>query len=422
MINNELIGSIVKKYGTPMFIYDKDKICQRIRELKNALPPEADLYYPIKTNPLVGIVRLIREQGCKAQATSATEITIALKAGFSSSDIIFTGPGKTRNELDYAIRCNIYCIIVESFIEIQYINAISLSKHVITKIGLRVNPGKIEFNSAITVDGISQFGISAMNVDKAISEAKNMNNVKLIGLHAYVASQIFDADIIINNTKCILGYFKYLAKKHSLSLEFCNFGGGFGVPYNKNDSRVNKGVLKQGLSDLLIDKVKPYTKCAFTSGRYLLAEAGVYATKILYTKESINRTFIIVDGESHYTKSYAFSGRYTGCDHKFTLLANRTYKETIQAIICGKQSMQTDMLAQKIVIHKPRPGDILVFNNMGAYGHIMNPAYYSTNPPPIEILHTNEGDIVLNKHVKRRLCLRKQLAKTNKMLLHDRYR
>ncbi|MGE5631443.1 MAG: hypothetical protein ACM3TR_10140 [Caulobacteraceae bacterium] len=418
MINDDIITALAKKYNTPLYLYDGNIISEKINRMKKLLPPDTVLFYSIKANPLIGITRLMREKGCKVEVASDGEIEIALCAGFNGADIIFTGPGKTEEEILFAIEKGVYCIIAESYEEILCINSLSKKLNRVTNIGLRLNPSIDNISGSVIMGGVSQFGISEEFVDNIIPKVKSLSNIRLIALHSYLASQQLDAGKIVDNVRHIFNLYNELIEKHSLDIELLDFGGGFGVPYFPHEHALDEDRLRNGLAEVFTNK-KEGIVLAFESGRYLLADAGVYITKIIYVKECKDKLFAIVDGGSHHYSSLAFLGRYIRHNFPARIISEKKQIKTATVTVCGKQCAPTDILAKDIELNMPNAGDLMIFEKSGAYGFSMSPVLFLSNKTCTELLLLEDRVYLLRESMGREFFANIQKSNENYIRIQD---
>lgn len=419
MIHDDLIIALAKKYDTPLYLYDGNIICQKINNLKRLLPSNSILFYSIKANPLIGIARLLREKGCKAETASDGEIEIALRAGFTGDDIIFTGPGKTQEEIIFAIEQGVHCIIAESYEEILYINSLSQKTQRVTNIGLRINPSIKDIGGSVIMGGASQFGIPEEIINEIISKIKSLHNVRLIALHSYLASQILNARQIVENVKNMYSLYSKLIKTHSLAIELLDFGGGFGVPYFPHEHLLDEDALKNDLTKVFVDKTEENIHWAFESGRYLLADAGIYITKVLYIKKCFGKLFAVVDGGSHHHASLAFLGRYIRHNFPVRIISKKNHDMTVTISVCGKQCAPTDILAKDVELNMPNIGDLMVFEKSGAYGLSMSPVLFLSNRSSAELLVHEDRVYLLRESMGREFYVNTQKAENDYIRLKD---
>ncbi|MBE7056367.1 MAG: diaminopimelate decarboxylase [Ruminococcaceae bacterium] len=392
-MDNDLIKKAICKFKTPFYLYNEKEITNSIHTLTDTLPETAQLFYSLKANPNLKIIKLIRKQKVAVEVSSIGEIKRALKAGVKPWSIIFSGPGKQKEELQYAIKKGVFCINVESLDEIKLINKIGMERSVIVNVAIRINPNLNSSKTSIKMTGIaSQFGIDEASIDETIRIAKKLKNIKIIGIQLYSGTQLLNYEDILFNTKTCIEYSRCISEKHQLDFSYINFGGGFGIPYFNGEQNLDCYRLKLGLEQLFCEN-NQYLKnmrCVFESGRFLIADAGVFVTKILYKKISHGKIFLVCDGGSNFHANSAFLGRRVRYNFPITVITKETIEATELVTITGPLCTPTDVIAQDILLPQCNSGDYIVVEKSGAYGLTNSPVLFISHPKPVEALFINE--------------------------------
>ena len=181
ILNNEIIRKIAIEYNTPLYIYDRRVIKNNYRCLKDSLYPGASLYYAMKCNPLLGICEILANEGAGIEVASTGEMKVALKSGIDGNKIIFTSPGKTESEIDYAIKNNIKIINIDSLDEAEIVNKIAKSSNKNVNIGLRINPSVSFSNAKIKMTGIAILTEFAVSICRDSGETAIASKIDLGG-------------------------------------------------------------------------------------------------------------------------------------------------------------------------------------------------------------------------------------------------
>lgn len=396
------ICEIDKKYGTPMYLYQKDIICKNYNNLKSKILPGASLFYSMKANPLSGICKLLYEMGAGVEVASEGELNIALNAGVPASKIIFTGPGKTEKEIEFAIENEIKMINIDSLEELSIIDNIAIKKNKTVKVGVRINPAVSFSNAKIKMSGVaSQFGIEEERLDDFFSEVHKYQNVVICGFQIYMGTQMLLADDIVKNTDYALNLFFNLAQKYNIILEVANVGGGFGVKYFEKETGLDLDKLKVNM-DMLYEKYKvelKNTEVIFESGRFIMAESGRFITKVLYVKASKGVKYVVCDGGSNFHSSAAFLGRFVRNNFPLTTYPEGEEKE--KAVIVGPLCTPLDVIGQNVLVNKNiKKGDYVIIEKSGAYGLTYSPFAFLSHTTPIELLLDNDEQYVLREPVE----------------------
>lgn len=385
---DKIIAEVAGQYGTPLYLYDGDKLKSQYQLLKNCFPANFEIFYSIKANPLLGICRLLLTLGCRIEIASAGELKIALAAGFEPGNIIFTSPGKTQAELDYAVTSDIYCINIESVAEAELLNRIAGEKSKTVRVAIRVNPDFNLSGAGIKMTGVaSQFGIDQAQLETAFGRLKAFTNLNIAGIQIYTGTQMLDAANIVNTMEAIIKLAVDLSNGYQFNLEFLDLGGGFGIPYFGGESRLELEILKQGITaiwDSYKDRLSQ-TRIAVESGRFLMAEAGVYLTRVLYKKECKGKKYLICDGGSNQHASSAFLGRHIRNNFPMRILGKNGEPEEVNVV--GPLCTPTDVIGQTVTLAKVELGDILVIEKSGAYGLSNSPSLFLSHELPAEVIH-----------------------------------
>ncbi|MHB8062510.1 MAG: type III PLP-dependent enzyme [Ruminiclostridium sp.] len=412
-MEDTMLSTIVEKYQTPIYVYDGDKIALQYRMLKNALPHGVEIFYSMKANPLLGICQLLRKLGSRIEIASSGELYTALEAGFSPSKIIFTSPGKTCEELEYAIETDIFCINIESVEEAQIINRIAVEKSKQVNISIRINPDFNIAGSSIKMAGVpAQFGIDQIQLNSAFDILKTLPGINIIGIHVYTGTQLLSAQNIIFCMEQILALALEVSEKYQFKLLFLDLGGGFGVPYFKGEAFLDLELLKEGLVQIW-DSFKhrlSQTQIAVESGRFLMAESGLYLTKVLYKKACKGNLYVICDGGSNQHASSAFLGRHIRNNFPMHVLNKSTNEEEVNVV--GPLCTPTDIIGQKVILPEVNSGDIIVIEKSGAYGITQSPAMFLSHPLPTEVAYIYGETYVLRERGKKEDFIREQKSLT----------
>lgn len=402
-MNDREIKRIAQTYKTPLYLYDGDGIEAKYRIMRENLQGKFDIFLSVKANPSLGICQLLQQLGSGIEVASAGELILALEAGFQPKDIIFSGPGKTYEEIEFAIEKGIAALIAESLEEIELIDKISNHKYLKTNIGIRIHPcfKTKERNPSISMMGTgTQFGIEQEHLDEAIQYVKSSESLNLRCFHVYAGSQIFNYNVSLEYFEEIVTLLEDLIQRHNLSIDMIDFGGGFGVPY---DGRKNPYDFFTFAHELMkrYEEHEEFLKgkrLIFESGRFLLAESGVYLSKVLYRKEIMKKKFIITDGGMNQNALCTFREKKIRGNFTMRILDNNSEEETVT--VAGPLCTPDDIIGRNVTLNKAEQGDILCVNNSGAYGISFSPSMFLGHPAPCEVLVYEGKECVLREHGK----------------------
>lgn len=390
-MEEKVILEATRKYGTPLFLYDGNLIEKQVQRLKEALFQDARLFYAMKANPLIGIVQKLQTLGCGMEVASRGEMETAFRAGVAPQNVIFTSPGKTQEELEYAIKAGIHVIHVDSLEEAVLINGIAKECGKVVDIALRINQAENFSKAKIKMTGVaSQFGIEEEELSEPFfQELASLKNVRMTGIQVYSGTQVLEAEEILKNIDYVIRLALTLSDNYHFKLRYLNLGGGFGVPYFKGERELDLVRLREGMEQLKqqYGEKLTETEIIFESGRFLMAESGLYITRILHRKESKDKLFYICDGGSNFHSSAAFLGRFVR--NNFPMISIPDDGEVKMVNVTGPLCTPTDILGQNIELSGDlKKDDLIVIQKSGAYGLTFSPAIFLSHETPAEVMVT----------------------------------
>ncbi len=374
--DNRLI-ELAKKYETPLYVYDKNIIKKQYKKLNNL---NAKLFYSIKANPFDDILSLFNKLDSYFEVVSLGELNKLVKNNIPLSKALFVGPAKKDNELEYAIKNDIGLIIVESKNELLKITKITKKLNTNIKILLRINP---HFNASATINmsGITQFGLEK---DIAIEILKDSyKNINILGVHFYLGTNILDKEQIIVNIKNILAISDEIENSSNVNFTTIDIGGSFGVPYYQNDEALDFDNLYLKINTILEKYSKK--KIIVESGRFLVAQSGIFITKVLDIKINFGTKFILLDGGTNF---FGGDNRYRG--FRLTPIRILNFEDSDRdsevVTLVGSLCTSSDILAKDILLPKIEMGDYIAFYQAGAYNFTASPILFLSHTLPKEVL------------------------------------
>lgn len=368
--NNISLNKIASKKQTPFYLYSKDQIKKNVTNLKTKLKSSKPLIcFAVKSNSNLEILKYFAKLGLGADVVSIGELQLAMKAGFSSRKIVFSGVGKTSDELVYAIKKNILSINAESKNEIDQINHIAKKYNKIVNIGIRLNPNiKAKTNKKITTgDKINKFGIGINDFFRIIKNQNTYKNINIQLLSVHIGSQIKDITPYKKVLKTLSDILKKL-KKDNHSIKFIDLGGGMGIPYFRNDKKFKISEFSN-----LVHKFykKQKVNIIFEIGRYLIANTGVIVSKIIYLKETNDRYFAIMDtGMNDMARSAIYEAF-----HEILPIKKNLGKLRKKIEFVGPICESSDTFGIYKQYPKLNEGDYVCITNCGAYGRTLSSNY-----------------------------------------------
>jgi diaminopimelate decarboxylase len=374
-----LVGRIVGKTGTPVYIYSRYKIIENLTRYKKAFASVKPLLcYAMKANSSGAIAGLLARNGAGADVVSGGELYRALKAGFEPGKIIFSGVGKTGEELAFALRSGILFINVESSEELEALDRVAARLKVKAPVSVRINPDVDPHTHKFISTGKlgSKFGVSFKEARRLYAYAAASRHLEPVGIHFHLGSQINSSKPYALALRSV-GRFISALEAGGIKLKYLDIGGGWGV---KEGEDMLPPVL---LSAIAVPAAKKSgLRLILEPGRSLVAAAGALAVKTLYRKKSGAKNYIITDGAMNDFVRPAFYG----ARHPVSPLVKRPGR-TALFNIAGPVCESGDFLARNVRLSEPLRDDILLILSAGAYGFSMS-SQYNSRPRAAEVLIT----------------------------------
>ena len=362
----------LERIQTPFYYYDTEVLRDTLRAInKYAGQYEGfEVHYAIKANANPRVLRIIREAGLGADCVSGGEIEAALKAGFPAEKIVYAGVGKSDWEINLGLDNDIFAFNVESIPELEVINELAAKKGKVARIALRINPNVGAHTHANITTGLAEnkFGIAMRDMEDVIERASAMQNVRFVGLHFHIGSQILDMgdfEALCNRVNEL----QTQLENHRIRVENINVGGGLGVDY-QHPNRVPIPDFK-AYFDTYAKKLKlrPGQTLHFELGRAVVAQCGSLIARTLYIKEGACKKFCIVDAGMTDLIRPALYQAY----HKIENISSDEPKEAYDVV--GPICESSDVFAKQIDLNCSHRGDLIAIRSAGAYGEIMASQY-----------------------------------------------
>ncbi|AXT49412.1 diaminopimelate decarboxylase [Aquimarina sp. BL5] len=387
--NNKEIISAVDKYGTPAYFYDGEQLITNYQNLVNALPSCVDVFYALKVNPNVSLVKLLRAQGACTEVCSITEMEIALKAGTPVQDIIYLGPCKKDEELKKAIALNIFAIVIESEIELERVSSFAKELGITANVAIRINPDFSAEGSPWKMGGRpTHFGIEEQQAIRNFKTYLDTPNVNIRGIHVYNGTNILEAKSVYENTKYILGLYEKIVEKYNCEFTMVDVGGGMGIPYFNNQEELDLKEFRNLMVPLFnnFNKKFPNTRIIMESGRFIIGTAGSMAVKVNNMKSNHGKTFVVTDGGTNCHSAAAGSGRVVKRNFPMKNISNPDDSFVDKYQVSGPLCSPDDIIGRNIMLTKVNVSDILLVELSGAYGPTSSPGLFHSHGFPSEIL------------------------------------
>ena len=379
---------LAKKYKTPLYCYSLSQLKDNFNRFNNTFKTiRSIICFSIKSNSNLTLLKELRKIGSGADVVSLGELLKAIKAGINPKKIVFSGVGKSEEEIRVAIKRKILLINVESENEAILINKISKKLSRKTSIGIRLNPNVTgKTHKKISTGGKNEkFGLLYNDCVNLCQKIKRMNNLKLEGLSVHIGSQITN----IKPFKEVLSILDKILNKTKIDFKFIDLGGGLGISYSNKERELN---LKQYF--LLVRKFakNKNIKIIFEPGRFIVANTAVLISKIIYIKKSNNKKFVILDaGMNNLIRPALYDAEHQIIPLKKT---NRRIKGNIEFVgpICESADK---FLSQKSFV-QIKEGDYVGLTHVGAYGMSLS-SNYNCRPTAAEVMVTGSKHKLIRK-------------------------
>ena len=386
------LKELAEEYGTPLYVYSKNQITENYRSLRGAMGETNHLVcYALKANANHSILKILAADGAGADVVSAGELYLALNAGFTQDKIVFAGVGKREDEIEYALKQDIFCFNVESIAELHTISRVALRMGKKARIALRINPDIDAQSHPYITTGLqsSKFGIEASKAFEVFQYAVSLSSLELVGIHTHIGSQITKVEPFITTANYVVGLIEKL-RSAGINLTHIDFGGGFGVQYT-NDI-VHEALPKEETPDNSIPTPEDFLKAVLPilqssgcslwiePGRSIVANAGVLVTQVISIKENSVKKFVIVDSGMNDLLRPSLYQAY----HQIVPVSIDTYEHE-KVDIVGPICESTDFFARDRMLAKTNTGEYLAVLTTGAYGFVLS-SNYNGRPRPAEIL------------------------------------
>lgn len=383
------VREIAGKTGTPLYIYSRKTLLRHLDAFKSSFNSYPHIIcFALKANSNPALLRILAKKGCGADVVSGGELFIALKSGIPAKRIVYAGVGKTGEEIAYALKSKILMFNVESRDELITINNIAGNLGVKAPIALRVNPDISTHTHPYISTGLKKhkFGIPFEDALENYRLAGAMPNIKILGIHKHIGSQITKISPFVDALKKLLLLARKL-RSQRIEIKYMDIGGGIGIPYNDETPPHPKDLAK-AIVPLL--KNQGFT-LIMEPGRSIVGNAGILITKVLYLKEHPKKNFVIVDAGMNDLIRPSFYDAY----HQI-LPVTKNNRQRILADIVGPICESGDFLARGRKINRPAHGDLLAVMSAGAYGFSMS-SNYNSRTRGAEVLVKGKNFFIIRK-------------------------
>lgn len=397
--------TLAQTYGTPLYIFDETSFRDRVQSYKQAVSNdyfETEVLFASKALLTKAIARLIAELGIGQDVVSAGEIYTGVQNGVPADKMYFHGNNKLDSELEYALGQGVGTIVVDNRMEIQRVNRIAAAKGKQQRVLLRLNPG-IEAHTheyIMTANNDSKFGENVHDeaIDDVIVQLVSASNLKFVGFHSHIGSQIFEAESFLQAATALLEFAAKVQMEHRIQIQEMNFGGGFGVYYTEEDQPFNvTEFLPEFMEHVHIESQRlmlKLNKVSIEPGRSLVNASGSTLYRVGDLKTTVGgKNFLFVDGSMNDNiRPALYQAKYEAIlTEKAEGQVDTTYT------VAGKACESGDVIIDEIKLPKADTGDLLLVNGTGAYNYTMASNYNRLSKPAMIHIYNEEHYLTVRR-------------------------
>ncbi|MBI4572849.1 MAG: diaminopimelate decarboxylase [candidate division NC10 bacterium] len=373
------VARIASEVGTPAYVYSHATLTRHFRIFDQAFAAVPHLVcFAMKANANLAVLKLFSDLGAGLDVISGGELFRGLKVGVPPQRIVFAGPGKTREEIGYALKSDILMFNVESGQELRLIHEVASGMGMRARVALRVNPDVDAKTHPYISTGLKQskFGI---DIERAVEEyeaAKSLAALEVVGIHQHIGSQITKVQPFVDSLEKTAGLVRRL-REQGTDIRYIDVGGGLGITYKDEEPP-----LPAEFAQALIGVVRDLgATVVLEPGRVLVGNAGILVTRILYTKQSPAKNFLVVDAGMNDLARPSLYGSY----HAIRPVRRVADRPDVTVDVVGPICESGDFLAKDRALPRCQPGELLAVMSAGAYGHSMS-SNYNARPRAPEVV------------------------------------
>ncbi len=385
------LEELAAEYGTPCYVYDRSILERQYKRLRHALPEPVEIYYSIKANPHPSIVNVFVEQGAGCEIASGGEYVLARRAGAAAERIVFAGPGKGRDEIEFVVSRGIGEIHLEGFDEVELLDEITRLLDVPVNVSIRINPSAASGGGLLMGGQPTAFGFEEESLDDAVRAVMGCSHMRLRGVHLYTGTQILSAEILLKHWQHAIELAKHTSALSGQPIATIDLGGGLGIPYFAHEKELDLDVLGEGTRALVAEAHASaslsHARFVVEPGRFLSGPAGIYVARVRSVKMCRGTTFVVLDGGmNHNLAASGNLGQVVRRDYPIVNLSRSRTDTEEQVVIVGPLCTPIDTLGRKVMLPRPQRGDLLGILQSGAYGLSASPVRFLSHATPAEIL------------------------------------
>jgi len=384
-IDEVSLEDLAKEYGTPVYVYSGSKLKENLNGYLSSVREEDKVCYSVKSNSNIHLLELLADLGSGFDVVSGNELRKCLEAGAKPEDIVFSGVGKTEEELVLAIKENIFSINIESEEELDRIIKTAKDLEKKAQCMIRINPDISSESHPYIQTGLktSKFGILREGIDSLVEKASKSGLINLKGIASHVGSQIFNKELIFENLNLLIEIANNLIRQgHALS--YIDLGGGLGISYQEEKELKPRAVLEE-----VISKLEPLNlNLLLEPGRSISGNTGVLLSKVEYLKKTSDLNFAVIDsGMNDFLRPSLYQAW-----HNISVVETNNQKELSYEVV-GPVCESGDTFGEDRILSL-NEDSILAIHDAGAYGHVMSSNYNSRLRPPEILVEGQEIKVI----------------------------
>ncbi|HIA96280.1 MAG TPA: diaminopimelate decarboxylase [Gammaproteobacteria bacterium] len=384
-IDEVSLEDIAKEYGTPVYVYSGSKLKENLKGYLSSIREKDKICYSVKSNSNIHLLELLADLGSGFDVVSGNELRKCLEAGAKPEDIVFSGVGKTEEELVLAIKENIFSINIESEEELDRIIKTAKDLEKKAQCMIRINPDISSESHPYIQTGLktSKFGILREGIDSIVEKASKSRLINLKGIASHVGSQIFNKELIFENLNLLIEIANNLIRQgHALS--YIDLGGGLGISYQEERELKPREVLEE-----VISRLEPLNlNLLLEPGRSISGNTGVLLSKVEYLKKTSDLNFAVIDsGMNDLLRPSLYQAW-----HNISVVATNNQKELSYTVV-GPVCESGDTFGEDRILSLDEDS-ILAIHDAGAYGHVMSSNYNSRLRPPEILVEGQEIKVI----------------------------
>jgi diaminopimelate decarboxylase len=379
-------AALAESFGTPFYVYDLDLIGRRVDALREVLPRGFRVAFAVKANPSLAVVAHLRRCGVGADVASGGELETVLRAGFDPAVIAMTGPGKRDEELAAAVAAGIGVLTVESPGELRRLEAVAATAGRRQPILLRLavsEDARLETVRLIGGAG-GKFGMPVETLLETARAAASSPNVELLGVHAFGASNLRDAEQLAGHVAELVEVGRQVASETGTPLRVVDAGGGLGIPYADGERPLDLARLGRRLTELRerwdADGLSEM-EVVLEPGRFLVGPAGAYVARVVDVKGPDSEPVAILDGGVNHLVRPAL----VRSEHRLAVLSTDPVRALVRTTIAGPLCTGLDVFTTEAMLPRPRVGDLVAVLDAGAYGFTESMPFFLSHPSAAEV-------------------------------------